>query len=319
MDFRSLQYFVTVAQELNFTRAAEKLHMSQPPLSNQIKELETDFGTELFIRGKRKLQLTESGSLLLQRALQMLELSEKTRRELTSLHQELSGTICLAIVEGRAPYLAARWIAGFREKYPMVRYELWNGSSDDVIDHLHRGLADLAVIAAPYDTEHFEGFSVGREPWVAIIHREHPLAVRPGYEVPLSDLVGHPLVIPQRKSRAEAIYQWFAGIGAEPEVLCKTSNYIDAVALAEQNAGISIFPQTTYTPNPHVVSKLITQPAKQVEYMLIWEREQLLQPGVVREFTQYVRDFQQEDLIHSDRFRVQSSPEFTIPEDAEYL
>ena len=318
MDFRSLQYFIAVAQELNFTRAAEKLQMSQPPLSSQIKALEEELGVQLFIRGKRRLTLTDAGGLLLQRSVQMLEMAEKTRRDLSSLGNELSGTICLGMVEGRAPYLAARWIAGFREEYPLVRYELWNGSSDDVLDQLHRGLADLAVIAAPYDMEHLDGFVVGREPWVAMISRAHPLAALPGTEIPLSSLVGQPLIVPRRRSRVEAIRQWFAGIGAEPDILCEMSNYMDAVALAEQNVGISIFPQTTYTPNAHVVSKLITQPPKQAEYVLVWERSQRLQTTLVREFIGYVRDFIEADLIHTPRFQVRE-PEFLLPEDAPRL
>ena len=318
MDFRNLQYFVTVAQELNFTRAAGKLQMSQPPLSNQIKALEQELGVQLFVRGKRHMTLTDAGVLLLQRAVQILEMGEKTRRDLASMGNELSGTICLGMVEGRAPYLAARWIAGFREEYPLVRYELWNGSSDDVLDQLHRGLADLAVIAAPYDEEHLDGFVVGREPWVAMISRRHPLADLPGTELPLSSLVGQPLIIPRRKSRVEAIRRWFAGIGAEPDILCEMSNYMDAVALAEQNVGISIFPQTTYTPNAHVVSKLITQPARQVEYVLVWERNQHLKTNLVREFTGYVRDFIEADLIHSPRFQV-AEGEFLLPEDTENL
>ena len=318
MDFRSLQYFITVAQELNFTRAAEKLQMSQPPLSNQIRALEEELGVRLFIRGKRRLSLTEAGTLLLQRAIQMMELSEKTRRDLSSLGNELSGTVCLGMVEGRAPYLAARWIAGFQEEYPLVRYELWNGSSDDVLDRLHRGLVDLAVIAAPYDIEHLDGFFVGREPWVAMISRDHPLAALPGTELPLSSLVGHPLIVPRRKSRVEAIRAWFAGIGAEPDILCEMSNYMDAVALAEQNVGISIFPQTTYTPNAHVVSKVITQPVKQVEYVLVWERGQHLQTALVQEFIRYVRDFIEADLIHTPRFQVRET-EYQLPEDTKDL
>ena len=314
MDFRSLQYFVMVAQELNFTRAAEKLQMSQPPLSNQIKLLEEELGVELFIRGKRRLTLTEAGNLLYQRAVQMLELGEKTRRDLLNLGEELSGTICLGIVEGRAPYLAARWIAGFRSEYPLVRYELWNGSSDDVLDQLHRGLVDLAVIAAPYDMEHLDGIVVGREPWVAIISRENPLSNLPGTEIPLAKLADQPLIVPRRKSRVEAIRQWFDGIGAEPDILCEMSNYVDAVALGEQNVGIAIFPQTTYTPNAHVVSKVITKPAKQAQYVLVWERERRLHTPLVREFVDYVRDFIEADLIHSPRFQIRE-PEFTLPED----
>ena len=158
MELRTLHYFTVVAQELNITRAAEKLNMSQPPLSNQIKALEEELGVQLFIRGKRRLELTEEGGLLLRRAVQIQELADKTRQEIASLREGMTGVIYLSMVEGRAPFLAARWIAGFREEFPLVRYNLWNGSSDDVLDRLHKGLADLAVIAAPYDTEHLEGF-----------------------------------------------------------------------------------------------------------------------------------------------------------------
>ena len=176
MELRQLRYFLTVAQELNITRAAERLNMSQPPLSNQIHGLEEELGVTLFVRGKRRLTLTEEGSFLLQRAAQLLDLEDKTRQELTTMKDGISGTLCLGMVEGRTPYLCARWIAGFREEFPRVRYSLWNGSSDDVLDRLRRGLADLAVIAAPYDSEHLEGIPVGQEPWVTMIPKDHPLA-----------------------------------------------------------------------------------------------------------------------------------------------
>ena len=317
MELRTLRYFITVAQELNITRAAEKLNMSQPPLSNQIRGLEEELGVRLFIRGKRRLTLTDEGSLLLRRAVQLLDLADKTRQELATMKDGVSGTICLGMVEGRAPYLSARWIAGFREEFPLVRYSLWNGSSDDVLDRLHKGLADLAVIAAPYDTEHLEGFSVGREPWVAVISRNHPLAQQPGDQLPLSALVGQPLIVPSRKSRIEAIRDWFGEIGAEPDILCEMSNYVDAVALAEQNVGVSIFPQTTYTPNDLVVSKVITQPARQAEYVLVWSKEQR-PSGLVQAFIDYVQDFLEEDKIHSRRFRVREE-EHVLPQETEYL
>ena len=208
MELRTLRYFTVVARELNITRAAEKLNMSQPPLSNQIKALEEELGVQLFIRGKRHLELTEEGALLLRRAVQMQELADKTRQELASLREGMTGTIYLSMVEGRAPFLAAQWIAGFREEFPLVRYNLWNGSSDDVLDRLRKGLADLAVIAAPYDTEHLEGFPVGQEPWAAMLHPDHPLAKEPGDTIPLSSLVGEPLIVPSRKSRIESIRRW---------------------------------------------------------------------------------------------------------------
>ena len=289
MELRTLRYFTVVARELNITRAAEKLNMSQPPLSNQIKALEEELGVQLFIRGKRHLELTEEGALLLRRAVQIQELADKTRQELASLREGMTGTIYLSMVEGRAPFLAAQWIAGFREEFPLVRYNLWNGSSDDVLDRLRKGLADLAVIAAPYDTEHLEGFPVGQEPWAAMLHPDHPLAKEPGDTIPLSSLVGEPLIVPSRKSRIESIRRWFGEIGAEPQILCEMSNYMDAAALSSQGVGVSIFPQTVGVSNGLVVSKVVTQPARQAEYILVWNKGQV-PTGLTREFIHYVQD-----------------------------
>ena len=294
MDLRSLKYFTVVAQELNITRAAEKLNMSQPPLSNQLKALEEELGVTLLIRGKRHLQLTEAGNLLLRRANQILELADKTRQELADLKDGLSGTISIGIVEGRAPFLVSRWISGFREEFPRIQYSLWNGSSDDVLDRLYRGLVDIAVIAAPYDTEHLEGFQVGREPWVAIIPAAHPLAKAEGKQISLSNLAGEPLIVPSRKSRVDAIRKWFREIGEEPNIICEMSNYLDAVALSERGVGISIFPQTTYTPNALLVTKVITDSERQVEYVLVHSK-QLLPSPLINEFLNFVHDSIEED------------------------
>lgn len=293
MDLRSLRYFVTVAEELNITRAAEKLNMSQPPLSNQIKLLENELGTLLFIRGKRRLTITEAGEVLYRRAKQIIELSEQTQDEIRSL-EGLSGQLNIALVEGRAPYLLSRWISGFRMEFPQVSFNLWNGSGDDVLERLHRGLADLALIAAPYNTELLDGFAVSREPWVAMFSASHPLAKFEGDFLPLKELVGQPLFIPSRRSRVEGVSVWFREIGAEPVIAGELSSYIDAVALAEQNVGICIYPMTTYTSNELVVKKIITEPARQIEYVLVWNRNQLTKE-LASEFVNYVQDCLEEE------------------------
>ena len=294
MDFRSLNYFRVVAEELNFTRAAERLNMSQPPLSLQIRTLEEELGVPLFIRGKRKLALTPEGLLLKRRTDQLLAFSEKTKRELREMKDELAGTLHLGLVEGRAPYLASRWIRDFRKKYPLVDYSLSNGSSDDVLEMLTRGFIDLAVIAAPYDEEHLEGVVAGREPWVAMIPRDHRLAGEPDAPIRLADLREEPLIIPQRPSRAEAILRYLRETGGEPKVLCRLSSYVDACALVEEKAGICIFPQTTYTPNPHFVTRVITEPDKQAAYVLVWYKHQPPR-GLAAEFVRFVRELMKSD------------------------
>ncbi|MER2151547.1 MAG: LysR family transcriptional regulator [Candidatus Limivicinus sp.] len=293
MDLRSLRYFVTVAEELNITHAAEKLNISQPPLSNQMKNLEVELGTPLFIRGKRHLTLTEAGAILYRRARQMLELSEQTQEEIRSL-EGIVGHLNIALVEGRAPYLLARWIAGFRTEFPLVTFSLWNGSGDDVLDRLRRGLADLALVAVPYNTELMDGITVAREPWVAMLSVKHPLAQKEGDFLPLKELVGQPLFIPSRRSRAESFRAWFREVGEEPIIAGELSNYIDAVALAEQNVGICIYPMTTYTQNELVVKKIITDSARQIEYALVWNRNQQAKE-LVSEFLNFVRDCLEEE------------------------
>lgn len=302
MDFRTLRYFVTVAQELNFSHAAEKLHMSQPPLSTQIRELEKDLGVQLFIRGRRRLSLTEAGQLYYRRAIQILDLADRTRSELSGYGKELSGKLSIGMVEGRAPFLTADWITGFREEYPLVTFALHNGSTDDVLEQLRHGIVDLAVIAAPYDTEALDAVAVGREPWVALIPPDHPLAKEEGNELELKRLDKIPLIVPQRTSRIESIQRWFEEAGADPDIVCTMSSYIDANALVVHGAGVAIFPQTTYMPTPGMVTKVLTGPPKYAEYLLVWYRES--KPGgVAQEFVEYVRDRMEEGRESAGKVR----------------
>ena len=316
MDLRSLHYFTVVAEELNITRAAERLNMSQPPLSSQIKNLEEELGAQLFIRGKRHLTMTEAGALLYRRARQLLELSEQTQQEIRSM-EGLAGDLNISLVEGRGPYLLARWIAGFRAEYPQVAVHLWNGSGDEVIERVHRGLADLALVAAPYNAELLDGFSVGREPWVAMMSKDHPLAAEEGDLLPLEKLVDQPLFIPNRRSRAEALRAWFGEIGREPCIAGDLSNYIDAVALAEQNAGVCICPITTCTQHDLVVKRIITGSARQIEYALVWTRgTHLSEPA--EEFINFVRDCMEAERRGTQPYRMPEK-EFLPPEDTKYL
>ncbi len=316
MDLRSLHYFAVVAEELNITRAAERLGMSQPPLSSQIKGLEEELGVQLFVRGKRHLTMTKAGTLLYRRARQLLELSEQTQQEIRSING-LSGELNISLVEGRAPYLLARWIAGFRLEYPQVAVHLWNGSGDEAMERLQRGLADLALIAAPYNPELLEGFTVGREPWVAMMSKDHPLAKEESAFLPLVRLVGQPLFIPNRRSRAESLRAWFGEIGEEPSIAGDLSNYIDAVALAEQNAGICIYPMTTYNENDLVVKKVITDSARQIEYALVWTRS-TRRTELAEEFINFVQDCLEAERRGTQTYRM-PEVEFLPPEDTKYL
>ena len=293
MDLRSLNYFSVVAEELNFTRAAHRLSMSQPPLSNQIRSLEEELGTPLFIRGGRSLQLTEAGKLLYRRAAQLLDLAERTREEVNSLSMGLSGTICLGSVAGRAPFLCAQWLAGFREEYPLVRFEIVNGSSDDIIDQILRGFIELGIIAAPYDSEHLEGIPVGDEPWCAILSQRHPLAAQRSAPLPLKALAGQPLIVPHRRSRIDEIRNWFRLAGAEPTIIGEHSNFVDVLAMAQANVGICIFPQTTPDPMPGIVCRRIVEPSRRARYLLVHKRDASMSE-LSQTFLDFVTDYLEE-------------------------
>ncbi|MBO5544584.1 MAG: LysR family transcriptional regulator [Oscillospiraceae bacterium] len=316
MDLRALRYFVVVAEELNITRAAERLNMSQPPLSSQIKGLEEELGVTLFLRGKRHLTITDAGTHLYRRARQILELSEQTQQELLSL-EGLSGELNISLVEGRAPFLLARWIAGFRSEFPRVAIHLWNGDGDEAMERLHRGLADLALIALPYNAELFEGIPVGREPWVAMMSIRHPLAQETGDFLSLQKLVGQPLYVPSRRARVDSIRAWFHELDAEPVIAGNLSSYIDAVALAEQNAGICIFPMTTYNESDLVTKKIITESARQIGYALIWKKNER-QKELQKEFIYYVQDCLEDERKGTQTYLLPER-EYIPPEDTAYL
>lgn len=294
MDIRSLKYFIIVAEELNITRAAEKLHMSQPPLSAQIKGLEAELGTQLFIRGKRRLKLTESGQLLYRRAKEILSLADKTQSEILSMGEGMRGTISIGLVEGMAPDIAAEWFAGFLSSHPNIRFRILDGSTDDLLEKLRSGLISLAVITSPCDHSLLHSFHVGEERVAALMNKSHPLAKGKGNEIRISDLAGENLIVPSRKALIETIYKWFKEAGTEPKIVCEMDSYLDAAALAGRMVGISIYPRTAYIPNDSLVFKELEGDDKKMEYLFVWRKGHPL-PTVEEYFIDFVKEMVKND------------------------
>ena len=270
MDIRTLSYFVIIAEELNITKAAEKLCMSQPPLSSQMKALEEELDTVLFIRGKRHLQLTESGKLLYRHAKEILSLVNKTSEEIRAMGKGMRGKISIGLVEGSAPIIAASWIETFLSHYKDVDFLVVDGNSDELIAKLRSGLIDMAVITSPCDNTLLNSFKVGQEKMTAFMSKDNPLADLPGNTIDLSMLKDKPLIIPSRESMNRMITKWFKEIHAEPKIVCRMDNYLDVAALAGRNIGISLFPKTSYILNEQLVAKEIVNPERYVEYLFVW-------------------------------------------------
>ncbi len=289
MDLKTLAYFAAVAEELNISRAAKKLNMSQPPLSLQMKNLEQELGTRLFIRGKRQLQLTEAGQLLYRRSKELLNLSDKAKDEIISMNSGMTGTISLGLVEGMAPDFAGSWFCGFRETYPNVRFRILDGNSDDLIEKMRSGTISLAVITAPYDSTLLNAFPVGTGEMRALMSREHPLASDPSPCVTLEQLKDMPLIVPSRRATIDMIRRWFREVHSEPKIVCEMDSYLDAAALAVRGMGISIFPTTDYVLNSSLVSKQIAGEGRHVDYLFVWKKGNPL-PTAEEKFIDYVKE-----------------------------
>lgn len=288
MELRTLKYFLTVAEELNITKASNILNISQPPLSSQIMNLENELGTQLFIRGKRQLKLTDSGQLLYMQAKEILSLTEKVQAEIKSMNSGISGTISIGLVEGTAPDIAAEWFSGFISEHPQVRFRILDGSSDDLVEKMRSGLISMAVITSPYDQILLNSFPVGSERMVAFMSRQNPLADSTGDSIDISQLKDQPIIVPSRKATIENIRRWFRAEGCEPKIVCEMDSYLDAAALAGRNVGISIFPQTSYIPNNSLVYKHINGDDKVLEYLFAWRKGHPL-PTVEEKFIDYIR------------------------------
>ena len=272
MDLKTLRYFIVVAEELNITKASKILMMSQPPLSNQIKNLEDELNTTLFIRGKRQLELTEAGKYLYQKAKDIIALNDKTASEILLMNRGLSGTISIGLVEGMAPDIAGEWISEFMKDHPQVKFRILDGNSDDLIEKMRAGLISLAVITSPYDQVLLNSFKVGEEKMAALMNMNHPLAKTPGGTITVEQLAGEKIIVPSRKAHVDAIAKWFRKVHANPEIVCEMDNYLDAAAMAGRGVGISIFPRTAYVSNYALISKEIEGDDKIVDYLFVWRK-----------------------------------------------
>lgn len=271
MEIRQLQYFLSVAEEKNITKAAEKLHISQPPLSKQMKELENELKAQLFIRKSHGIELTEAGILFKQYALRIMELVGAANDQLHKLSAGLQGTIHLASVEGYAPKFLSKLIADFHKLYPLIEFELWNGNSDDVSMRVSRGLSDLGIIMEPYNSECFKAVKIYEEPWIAIIPSSYPIAKKTGNTISIKELASYELIIPSRGIRLQQITELFHEIGETPRIYCRMAHMLNAYELSSHGAGISIFPSSaaSYLSTDKVCIKKLIEPEILGSYLLI--------------------------------------------------
>ena len=235
MDIRVLQYFLAVAREQTISGAAEALHMTQPPLSKQLMELEQELGKQLFIRGRR-ITLTKEGMLLRKRAEEIVSLMEKTKAEVSASDESISGDIYIGGGETEGMRLIVRTVKQVQERHPNIRFHFFSGDGYDVTERLDRGLIDFGTLIEPIDMSKYDYLRLPRpDTWGVLMRRDHPLAelerIRPGHlrEVPL---------ISSRQMTGENGLSGWLGYDHEKLRVAATGNLVNTLVLAvEEGVG----------------------------------------------------------------------------------
>ena len=208
MELRLLRYFLTVAKEQSFTKAAEQLHITQPTLSRQMAAFEEDLGITLFIRNGKKISLTDEGILLKRRALEILNLEERTLEELKGKEEVVEGTITIGCGEFAAVETLAKICKTYKEKYPLVQIVLHTATADAVYEMMNKGLVDIALFMEPVDTEGLDYIRITDcDHWCVGMRPDDPLAEKEF--IKKEDLIGKPLILPERMNVQSELANWF--------------------------------------------------------------------------------------------------------------
>lgn len=208
MDLRVLRYFLTVAKEQSFTKAAKQLHITQPTLSRQLAALEADLGVELFDRSGHGITLTNEGILLKRRALEMVDLEDKIVSEIKDGDGIVDGTITIGCGEFMAVEVFAQICKAYKEKYPMVRFAIHTGTADAIYEMMNRGLVDIGLFLEPVNTEGLDYIRIQEsDHWVVAMKPDDPLAEKE--YITKEDLIGLPLILPERLTVQSEIANWF--------------------------------------------------------------------------------------------------------------
>lgn len=238
MELRVLVYFLTVVREKTISKAAQVLHLSQPTLSKQLKELEEELGVTLFKRGNRSITLTEDGLYLATRSKEILSLVETTTANL-KMNDVISGEIAIGGGETQAfQYIATR-IKQLQRVHPEIRFHLYSGNADDVLEKIDHGLLDFGLVIDPVEKQKYEYFRLPLvDRWGILVNQTHPLAKKS--VVSPVDLEGLPLLISSQSFVDNQLAEWL-GKNLEHFQIIGTYNLLyNASLLVKENIGCAL-------------------------------------------------------------------------------
>lgn len=249
VELRHLRYFLAVADELHFGRAAARLHIAQPALTQQIQRLETLLGARLFDRTSRTVALTPAGIVLRDRATALLGHAERDLAEVTRIGQGSQGTLHLGFVPSVLPLEPLRGVREFRDRFPLVDVDLVEGFTSHLMERLASGTLDMAIVRDPDDQPGTVTVPLITEPYVAVLAADHPLADRDS--ITGAELADHPLVFFPRAAGGLAHEKNLAPLlesGRRPRIVQEATNWTIILYLVAAGLGVTIAPRSaTFT------------------------------------------------------------------------
>lgn len=243
MEVRVLRYFLTVAREGSITAAAEFLHLTQPTLSRQLKDLEQALGKKLFIRSSHHMILTDEGLLLRKRAEEIIDMVDKLEAEFRYMEETVSGDVYIGGGETEAMKQIARVVKDLRLSYPNIRYHLYSGNEDDVTERLNKGLLDFGILIQPADVSKYNYIDIpAKDVWGVVMKKDSSLACK---EVILSaDLLNVPLIC-SRQAMKQTFYKnefvdWFGDDFDKLNVVATYNLAYNAAIMVEEGIGYAV-------------------------------------------------------------------------------
>ncbi len=284
MDIRQLQYFVRIADEGSITGAARSLHMSQPPLSMQMKLLEEELGVTLFDRGSRTIRLTDAGKLLYNRAQGILELSGAPVGNCGILATAWQERCVWASFPRRAQGRLAGGCVSFSKKYPKIRYEISEGNTYELLEMLRQGRIEVALARTPFPTEGLSCVYLEAEPMMAVGEASYFDGI-PEKEISIGQLTGKPLIIYRRWE--PIILGAFHECGAEPEIFCKNDDARTTAIWADAGLGVGILPYTAALRgwSEGIVKKKLTDEKLNTRMAVVFRKDRYVS-GIGRKFAE---------------------------------
>lgn len=274
MELRVLQYFLAVAREQNISAAAQSLHLTQPTLSRQLKELEEELGKQLMIRGNRKVTLTQDGMLLRKRAEEILELVDRTEKEVMCSEETVSGDVYIGTGETDGVRQIARSANQIQVRYPGVHFHIVSGDAVDVCERLDKGLLDFGVLLGDIDKIKYHYMELPmKDSWGVLMRRDSPLAQRDA--VLPRDLWDKPLILSRQVDNKSGLYRW---LGKEPSELHTVATYnliYNASLMVDEGMGYAFtLDKLVNTTGSNLCFRPL-KPALELGMYLVWKKSQI--------------------------------------------